>query len=501
VDKEEAKRRHKKAPLMLLLRRFFVVGVGLLSTITIARLVGPKAYGLASMAGMVLILAQMFRDFGVTSALLRKRTVSVEERSFLFWFNTTTTTTIALALVVSAPFIASFYNEPVVASTMIVSAIGFWLGGLSLQHRSILLRDMRFSEIAWIDTAAVAANFIISLSVAIIRHDVWAIVLGNLAQQVIGGSLYILRSRFVPSRPKMIDGFGEIIKFGANMSVFTISTFLSANLGAILIGHSMGAASLGQYNRAQNLFSLPNQNLVQPIAQATLPLLTHLRADAVAYREAYLKLVRTLSTFLIPSAVFLTFAGHSLTIVILGPRWDDAGIVLSFLAPVLALMGLVYSLDDLFMTQDRSAELRTVGLIEMVFRIASVSVGVLFGLVGIAIAYSLSSAIVCLVRIHIAGRRGPVTARDQISQIFPALPIGLACAASCLTAKILFWQFPQSAAVELAVLIAGTLFGGLLSLAFKSPRRAIVELFQTFGLPAGIRAKIKRRSGSTRPTI
>lgn len=493
MDKEEAKRRHKKAPLLLLIRRFFVVGVGLVSTVTIARLVGPKAYGLASMAGMVLILAQMFRDFGVTSALLRKRTVSVEERSFLFWFNAATTTTLALILIIAAPFIANFYNEPLVASTMLVSALGFWCGGLSLQHRSILLREMRFSEIAWIDTGAVAINFAVSLSIALIRHDVWAIVFGNLAQQLTGGFFYVLKSRFKPRRPHLIDGFGDILKFGANMSVFTISSFVSSNLGSILIGHSMGASSLGQYNRAQNLLSLPNQNLVQPIAQATMPLLTHLRADPEAYRDAYLKLIRTLSTFLVPSAVFLAFAGQPLTLFLLGPKWNDAGAVLSLLAPVLALMGLVYSLDDLFMTQNRSGELRTIGLFEMVFRIASVLAGINFGLVGVAIAYSISTAIVCLIRINIAGRKGPVTARDQLLQLMPAVPIGLGCMIACFLAETIFWGSPQSVTIKLATLVCAASFGGMLSLVFQPSRRAVIELFQTFGLPGGFKGKIKNR--------
>ncbi|RZK36284.1 MAG: hypothetical protein EOO61_10585 [Hymenobacter sp.] len=308
---------------------------------------------------------------------------------------------------------------------------------------------------------------------------------------MLGGVFYILRSRFIPMRPQLIDGFGEILKFGANMSVFTISSFISSNLGSILIGHSMGASPLGQYNRAQNLLSLPNQNLVQPIAQATMPLLTHLRADPEAYRDAYLKLIRTLSTFLVPSAVFLAFAGQPLTLFLLGSRWHDAGMVLSLSAPVLALMGLVYSLDDLFMTQNRSGELRTIGLFEMVFRVASVLAGIKFGLVGVAIAYSTSTAIVCLVRINIAGRKGPVTARDQLLQLLPAVPIGLGCMVASFITEAIFLGGAQSVAVKLAAFVGAAIIGGLVSLVFRPSRRALIELFQTFGLPVGALKKIK----------
>jgi PST family polysaccharide transporter len=483
LDQEEAKRRAKAAPLLLLLRRGFAVGIGFISTITIAHLVGPRAYGLANMSTLVLALAQMFRDFGLTTALLRKGQISNEERSFLFWFNAGMTTVLALLIAALAPAAAVFYKEPVVATILLVSMVGFWIAGISLQHRSLMTRQMRFGEIAMIDAAALAANFVVSLGLALWTHDVWAIVFGSLAQSLTTSFLYFWRARWIPGRPAKTAGMMDLFKFGANTSVFSLSTFLANNIGPVLIGHAMGPSLLGQYNRAQSLYQLPTFNLIQPITQATMPLLTHLRSDPDSYRQAYLELIRKLTTFLIPLAVLLTFASKPLTMVLLGARWADAGVVLGILAPTLAALGLGVSVSDLFVTQDRSGELRTLGLVEMTLRIGACAIGVFFGLIGVSIAYTVSTIIVCVLRVIIAGRTGPVSAKDQFRQILPSLPLAVGSIVGCAAATLALMHFHPTPLVSLvAIFGAGGVIGLGCGIAAPASRRAIFEVFSTFGI-------------------
>jgi PST family polysaccharide transporter len=497
LDQEEAKRRAKAAPLLLLLRRGFAVTIGFVSTITIAHLVGPRAYGLANMSTLVLSLAQMFRDFGLTTALLRKGQVSTEERSFLFWFNAAMTTVLALLIAALAPLAAIFYKEPVVGTILWVSMIGFWVAGLSLQHRSLMTRQMRFGEIAMIDAAAMAANFVVSLGLALWTHDVWAIVFGTLTFSLTTSFLYFWRARWIPGRPAKTAGMMDLFKFGANTSVFSLSTFLSTNIGPVLIGHVMGPFLLGQYNRAQSLYQLPTYNLIQPITQATMPLLTHLRSDPVSYRQAYLELIRKLTTFLIPLAVLLTFASKPMAMTLLGVRWAEAGVVLSILAPTLAALGLGVSVSDLFVTQNRSAELRTLGLVEMVLRIGACAIGVFFGLVGVSIAYTVSTIIVCVVRVIVAGRTGPVSAKDQFSQMLPSAPIAVGSIVGCAAATLALTQFHPTSLVSLiAIFGAGSVVGFSCGLAAPASRRAIFEVFSTFGVKKSLFRKLGGRVSS-----
>ena len=159
-------------------RRAFALGLTFVSTVTIARLVAPAEYGLANMALVVLGFAQIFRDFGLTNAVLRKGIISEEEMSFIFWFNAATTVVLALIIAASAPLAAQFYNQPIVSSVILVTLIGFTMTGLSGQHRALLGRNLEFGAIALIDSAGLAIGFIVTLILAVIYYNLWSIVIG-----------------------------------------------------------------------------------------------------------------------------------------------------------------------------------------------------------------------------------------------------------------------------------------------------------------------------------
>ncbi|MBV9508765.1 MAG: lipopolysaccharide biosynthesis protein, partial [Caulobacteraceae bacterium] len=359
----------------MLARRAVAVIVSILTTVTIPHLVPPKAYGLATMSAVIFSLAEMFKDFGLTSALLRKGHVEQEEINFLFWFNLFTTALLTLVIAALAPAAGGFFREPVVTWVIWTSLIGFVAGGVALQHRALMSRELMFHQIAVVDTAALVAQFVITLAAALIWHSVWAIVGGNIANAVIGAALNIAISRWRPARPRFIPGAKEIFQFGANTSVYSLAVFISTNAMSVLIGRFVNSAALGQYNRANAILALPLSNAVEPIAQATLPVLARLRPSPERYRATYLEFLARLHLIVAPAAVLLGLAGQELVKAVLGARWAEAGLLLQCLSPVVGCLGFGYAVGDLFISQNRAAELRTIGLFEAVLRVSAAAIG------------------------------------------------------------------------------------------------------------------------------
>ncbi|MBB5712152.1 PST family polysaccharide transporter [Sphingomonas xinjiangensis] len=428
----------------------------------------------------------IFRDFGLTNAILRKGTITESEMSLVFWFNAVMTVAVTVALAASAPWIALFYNEPVVSKIILVSLAGFVISGLSLQHRALLNRELRFSYIAAIDSVGQLGGFLVTLVLALHWHSVWAIVYGTLVQTVLGSVGSVLAAKWWPSRPQRTEELGELLRFGANASVFSISIFAAQNAAALLIGRFLGAASLGQYNRAQQLFQLPITNLIEPIAQATMPLLTRLRQYPAEYRAAYLGLTRKLNTFLMPMSVILFFVGPYLVNIVLGFQWAEAGLVFAALAPAFAGMGAAYAIGDLFITQNRSAELRTLGLVELVIRVGAIVAGMSFGVVATAWSFSCSTLLVAVIRLTVAGRKGPVGVGDQLSAIVPGIP--LACGAavgSLLGLWLTDHMYLEDPFSSLAIISAsGSGLAVVAGTAFATSRRAMMEVVHAFGFIA-----------------
>jgi len=461
----------------MLVRRGYAALVSLLTAVVMPHFLAPEAYGLAAMSAILFTLGNMFKDFGMTSALMRRGTISQEEVSFLFWFNLLTTIVLAALLAASSPFVADFFHQPIVAQVMLLSLIGFVLTGVSLQHRMLLSRDLRFTDLAVIDSVAITVQFVATLVLAIKGYGVWAIVIGTICNAAVNSILCLALARWKPGPPRMVDDAKSIFAFGANTSIYSLSVFVSVNIMAVMIGRQASVSELGQYNRANALLSLPLNNLVEPLAQVALPVLARLRPYPTAYRDAYLQFLTRLNLVVIPASIFLIAAGRPLVTAALGPNWQQAGHLLMLLAPVVAALGYGYAVSDLFITQDRSRELRMVGLAESAMRVLAVYIGIQFGIYVAAISYATATVLAVAVRVIVAGRSGPVTVADHLATAIPALPLSVGCLLACEAAIFVSGHAGLTFTAEAVVLCLAGASGALAAgLAFKTSRAALLSV-------------------------
>lgn len=482
VDLETAFERSRKGPRYLMLGRLVLMIINLTSTVTVARLVSPHEYGLAAMALVVLTFAQTFRDMGVTQAALRKGHITPSELTLIFWLTISSTSIVTLIIVASSPLVAAYFDEPVVRWLLILACLGFFLSGATLQHRVLLERELRFGAVAISDIAGAVLGFGAALTLALARGDAWAIVASSVVQAFVSSAVVVAFSRWRPGRPRRDPHLGELIRFGANATVYSTSILASNQAATVVIGASMGPSALGQYNRAQTIYAMPASNLVQPFARATMPLLIKLRKDPERYRQAYIGLVQRLCTFLIPLSIVLCFVSPSLVEVLLGPAWHTAGYVLLALSPSLAMMGLAFAVNDILITQDRSSTLRNLGILEAVIRITAVIVGAQLGVVQTAVAFSAATALVTVIRIVVAGRNPPVSAVDQLRAAPPGLLVGVGAAAAggiALLCGAYRLDGITFLVVQSLVMAAGALLAGL---TWSRSRSALRELADIVGL-------------------
>ncbi len=480
MDIAEIHKRASGGPRALLARRVFAVAIGLATTVVIPHFVPPSAYGLAAMSAVIFGLAEMFKDFGLTSALLRKGDIHPEEVTFLFWFNLATTLALAAAIAAVSPLAALFFHEPKVAPIMLASLIGFVTGGLCLQHRGLLTRDLRFADLAAIDSGVLLIQFTLTLAVAALTHDVWAIVAGSVASSLAGALLAVRVSGWRPGPPRWLPQANSLLAFGANTSVYALSIFVSNNIATFLIGRLFGSATLGQYNRAVAIQIIPANNAVAPLAQATLPVLARLGAHPGLYRATYVRLVRQLNMLVLPTSVALVFMAKPLAVAVLGPAWTPSGDLLQALAPAIAALGFGYAAGDLFITQDRSAELRSLGLAELAVRVAGIAAAARFGVVAVAASFSATTLLVVVVRVLAAGRKGPVSAADHFVAAGPGMVLALGAALGCVAGQWIVQRFAM-AALSATVLLGlwAAIAGCAMALALPPSRRALLEMVRT----------------------
>ena len=96
----------------------FVVQFG--SVILLARLLTPDDFGVVAMVTSVVGIAEIIRDFGLSSAAIQPKTLSQAERSNLWWINTGIGALCTFFIVALAPLLSLVYHDDRVVGIALV---------------------------------------------------------------------------------------------------------------------------------------------------------------------------------------------------------------------------------------------------------------------------------------------------------------------------------------------------------------------------------------------
>src|SRR5690606_14686005 len=122
--------------------------------------------GLVAMVVAVTGFLSLFRELGLSTATVQAKTVTTEQISSLFWLNTVAGLVLTLLTLGIAPAIARFYGQPQLATIAMVLAPATLMSAASSQHRALLRRDMRFTELAVIDVVGYVLSVTIGIAMA-----------------------------------------------------------------------------------------------------------------------------------------------------------------------------------------------------------------------------------------------------------------------------------------------------------------------------------------------
>lgn len=460
------------------------------SVVILARLLTPRDFGVFAMITPIVGFSTMFQDFGLSQALVTAPTLSQAEAAGMFRINLLLSTAVALLLVVAAPGIALLYREPIVMWLTMAMAAQIVIAGATVSHTALLSRSMGFGRLAQIDIGKAVSGIVFAIAIALWWPGPWA-----LAAQTIGGALVgmILAWSFTGWRPVgrvSLRTLRPMLRFGAGMTTFNLSNYLSRNADNVMIGLAYGAVPLGNYDRAYKLLLYPLQQINQPIASVMIPVLSRLADDADRYRAAYRRTLRQTLLITLPGMAVLICTAPVLVPTLLGERWAPVVVIFQWLG----IAGLHQTISNtfgwLFISQRRTGEYARFGLFSTATCLIAFAAGLPWGPAGVAAAYALSGVFIRLpLIVWQVGGQGPVSRRDIIAVFLPyGVAVGAAMGVWWLAAPHL--QMPA-----LAFLIAsGALIFAVSWGLIAATREGRSTFADAWGLvPERLRGRLSRR--------
>lgn len=304
--------------------RFSVQGIQFILTLVIARILLPSDYGLVAMLTIFMVLSQVIVDSGFASALIQKKDRTDIDYSTAFYFNAIGSLIIYACLFLSAPFIASFFNEPQLNSITKVFGLNVIIMSMGIVQQAKLMIELDFKRQAIASLIAVISSGTLGLWLAFHNYGVWTLVYQSLANNFVRVLMQWIFSRWLPSFCFSFQSFRSLFGFGSKLMLSVLLHQFYTNLYSLVIGKFFLASDLGYFNRAYTIAQFPSSNLSNILMKVMYPIQCRYQDDMEQLRSIFMKYMRISIYAVFPLMIMLVALAEPLVHLILTDKWLPA---------------------------------------------------------------------------------------------------------------------------------------------------------------------------------
>ena len=269
------------------------------------------------------------------------------------------------------------------------------LGAFSNIGTVYFQKELEFHKQFIQQISSIVADVTVAITLALIYRNVWALVFGKLAGQVV---FFIASYMLHPYRPRFsfdMEKVKTLWSFGKWVTASTILGFLVLQGDDIFVGKVIGATALGLYQMAYKIGTAPVTEITMVISRVTFPAYAKLQDNIWKLRTVYLKVMQ-LTTFLSFPFAGLVFAlALDFTSLFLKEKWLPMVPALQ----ILACSGLASSLGAgtgaIFQGIGKPKVISKIIIIKLILlAILIYPFTMLWGLAGTALAVLLNTLVV-----------------------------------------------------------------------------------------------------------
>lgn len=309
------------------------------ATIVLARLLTPEQFGSVAAALLIVGLAQLLTQLGVSAALVQRHTLTDEDVAAAFGFSVLVSVVFAVGLATSASTLNPLVGLAADAGLLPLLAPTLVLAGIAAVPSGLLQRHLRFRHMAVVDLiAAGPATIGVSVVLALAGLGAYALAWAEIVAALVTAVGYLLLAR--PTLRLLAPGAAwarlrPMIGYGSGYSLAQLGNWAAQNADNLVVANVLGTGPLGVYSRAYNLLSEPAAVIGGAADKVLFPAMARVREDGERLRAAYVRSASLIALVTAPASVMLFVLAPEIVRVLLGPRWEAVVLPLRVFALVL----------------------------------------------------------------------------------------------------------------------------------------------------------------------
>jgi teichuronic acid exporter len=319
------------------LERGGVSGVQFIVQIILARLLLPEDYGTIALIVVFISISQTFVQSGLGTALIQKKEVTDEDYSSVFYLTLVVALVFYGILFLTAPFIATFYNQPLITPVLRVLGLTLFFGAVNTIQNAVIARNFQFRKLFISSLGAVLLSGVVGTSMAYAGYGVWALV-GQQLTSII--ALCAIMWLTVKWRPRLLFSFTrvkELFSFGWKLLVSALIDVTYNNLSSLVIGKLYPVSMLGYYTKGKEFPNVLVSNINSSIQAVMFPAYARCQDNRPLVKQIMRRALVTSSFLVFPAMAGLAAVAEPLVILLLTEKWLIA-------VPFLQIFCAVYAL-------------------------------------------------------------------------------------------------------------------------------------------------------------
>lgn len=293
--------------------------------ILLTRLLAPQAFGLMAIVLSATTFLTALTDIGVRDAIIQNP--RGEEDTYIgvaYWLSFGRTLMLSFAMFLLSPWVAKFYGNPELSSLLRVASLSIAIGGAMSPGMLIDMKRLQFKKWAFVNHVGGICGVILTVLFTLVVRDVWALVLGVIAENLARTVLSFIVYPYVPSLRWSRQAYRELVKFSKGLFGLSFLNLIFSRADIFVLGKLVTPAQLGLYTMAVYLVQTPVSFLMNILGQTLLPTFAHIQGDKDYENKILVQITSLLIVLGIPGIVFLFFCGHSLLGILYGPQYSAA---------------------------------------------------------------------------------------------------------------------------------------------------------------------------------
>lgn len=401
--------------------------LGLVWTMIVARLLTPEEIGTFAIASALVMVLSEFKLLGAGAYLVREKEINNKKIKSALGLTVLISWGLGIAIFISAPFIADFYELSPVETIFRVLALSFILAPFISIPTAIYQRGYSFKILFYSKISAKIIGLSSAIIFILLGFSYYSLAFGQVTIVIV--EFFILFVFWPKGSPRLPSFYGlkPIVSFGIYSSFANILKKATVTIPDLVIGKMGTTHQVAIYSRGLGFVEFVSQTLMMGVTPVALPYLSETQRKGGDIGAAYIRASVLLGGLVWPVLAVVSVASLPAIRLFFGDQWDSAAPLTSILVLWAMLRTMNWLSDPLLIANGNEKFLVLKEVIVFIPFLLAVIYSYQFGLEAIAIAFVAAGSWDFLVSIFIISRKVRIKIFEMLIAWLPNLAVSVVC--------------------------------------------------------------------------